>query len=225
MAGHRRASGQGLLPGPGDRRPGAQPRPAAAPSGDAEPGRVGRFAARNRRPGDHGRRPGRRPAGCRRTAPRGRSDRAGPDQAQCRTPEPRCWPAASTPRSTRRMHSATRTGRPRCRPSTGGPSASSGGADQVALQLVDIDLIRDAAELIRPYAVRTPLLASPWPGLWLKPENLQPIGAFKIRGAVTAISRLDPAVRARGRARALVRQPRPGGRLRGRASSASTPTS
>ena len=68
----------------------------------------------------------------------------------------------------------------------------------MALQLVDIDLIRDAAELIRPYAVRTPLLASPWPGLWLKPENLQPIGAFKIRGAVTAISRLDPEVRARG---------------------------
>ncbi len=65
-------------------------------------------------------------------------------------------------------------------------------------QLVDIELIRDAAELIRPHAVRTPLLASPWPGLWLKPENLQPIGAFKIRGAVTAISRLDPAVRARG---------------------------
>ena len=68
----------------------------------------------------------------------------------------------------------------------------------MALQLVDVDLIRDAAELIRPYAVRTPLLASPWPGLWIKPENLQPIGAFKIRGAVTAISRLDPEVRARG---------------------------
>jgi threonine dehydratase len=68
----------------------------------------------------------------------------------------------------------------------------------VGPQLVDIDLICDAAELIRPYAVRTPLLASPWPGLWLKPENLQPIGAFKIRGAVAAISRLDPAVRARG---------------------------
>jgi threonine dehydratase len=68
----------------------------------------------------------------------------------------------------------------------------------VAPLLVDIELIRDAAELIRPYAVRTPLLAAPWPGLWLKPENLQPIGAFKIRGAATAISRLDPAVRARG---------------------------
>ena len=68
----------------------------------------------------------------------------------------------------------------------------------MGLQLVGIDRILDAAELIRPYAVRTPLLVSPWPGLWIKPENLQPIGAFKIRGAVTAISRLDPAVRARG---------------------------
>ncbi len=68
----------------------------------------------------------------------------------------------------------------------------------MGLRLVDIEMIRDAAGLIRPYAVRTPLLAAPWPGLWLKPENLQPIGAFKIRGAVTAISRLDPAVRARG---------------------------
>jgi threonine dehydratase len=71
-------------------------------------------------------------------------------------------------------------------------------SEAVDLHLVDLELIRDAAELIRPYAVRTPLLASPWPGLWLKPENLQPIGAFKIRGAVAAISRLDPAVRARG---------------------------
>lgn len=65
-------------------------------------------------------------------------------------------------------------------------------------RLVTLADIQDAAELIRPYAVRTPLLASPWPGLWIKPENLQPIGAFKIRGAVTAISRLAPQVRARG---------------------------
>ncbi len=65
-------------------------------------------------------------------------------------------------------------------------------------QMVTLEQILDAAELIRPYAVRTPLLASPWSGLWIKPENLQPIGAFKIRGAVTAISRLDPELRARG---------------------------
>ncbi len=64
--------------------------------------------------------------------------------------------------------------------------------------LVTLADIEDAATLIRPYAVRTPLLAAPWPGLWIKPENLQPIGAFKIRGAVTAISRLPPEVRARG---------------------------
>ncbi len=64
--------------------------------------------------------------------------------------------------------------------------------------LVSIDEIRDAAERIAGVAVRTPLLASPWPGIWLKPEGLQPIGAFKIRGAVTAMSRLTPEVRARG---------------------------
>ncbi len=64
--------------------------------------------------------------------------------------------------------------------------------------LVTLDEIEDAARRIAGVAVRTPLLASPWPGLWLKPEGLQPIGAFKIRGAMTAMSRLDPQVRARG---------------------------
>ena len=34
--------------------------------------------------------------------------------------------------------------------------------------------------------------------LWIKPENLQPIGAFKIRGAFNAIGNLDEADRARG---------------------------
>lgn len=62
--------------------------------------------------------------------------------------------------------------------------------------LVGIDEIRAAAERIAPYAVRTPLLD--WAGLGLKPEMLQPIGAFKIRGAVNAIAALDPAVRSRG---------------------------
>lgn len=52
--------------------------------------------------------------------------------------------------------------------------------------------IRAAAERIRGTAVRTPLVPCPWGDLdrplWLKPENLQPIGAFKIRGARAAIS-------------------------------------
>jgi threonine dehydratase len=64
--------------------------------------------------------------------------------------------------------------------------------------LVSIDDIRAAARRIAGVAVRTPLMPSPWPGLWLKPEMLQPFGAFKIRGAMNAIARLDPAVRARG---------------------------
>jgi threonine dehydratase len=34
--------------------------------------------------------------------------------------------------------------------------------------------------------------------VWVKCEQLQPIGAFKIRGAFTAVSRLDPKERARG---------------------------
>lgn len=68
----------------------------------------------------------------------------------------------------------------------------------VGTALVDIDEIRDAARRIAGVVVRTPLLASPWPGLWLKPEMLQPIGAFKIRGAMTAMSRLSPQMRARG---------------------------
>ncbi|MCA9723189.1 MAG: pyridoxal-phosphate dependent enzyme, partial [Gemmatimonadetes bacterium] len=49
-------------------------------------------------------------------------------------------------------------------------------------------------------AERTPLLDVPgYPHpVRLKAEHLQPIAAFKIRGAWTAISRLDPAERARG---------------------------
>lgn len=34
--------------------------------------------------------------------------------------------------------------------------------------------------------------------LWLKAENLQHVGAFKARGALHALSRLDPAIRAKG---------------------------
>ncbi|WP_135454973.1 threonine/serine dehydratase [Mycobacterium sp. DL99] len=70
------------------------------------------------------------------------------------------------------------------------------------MKLVTLDDIDAAARRIDSDIVRTPLLAAGWgdPGrpLWLKPENLQPIGAFKIRGAFNALGRLDPGVRARG---------------------------
>ena len=50
---------------------------------------------------------------------------------------------------------------------------------------------------IRGVALRTPLLD--WDErTWLKPENLQPIGAFKIRGAHAKITSLSDAQRAAG---------------------------
>jgi threonine dehydratase len=70
------------------------------------------------------------------------------------------------------------------------------------MQMVTIDDIRAAADRIRGSVVRTPLVPAPWGDperpLWLKPENLQAIGAFKVRGAFNAIARLDDATRARG---------------------------
>ena len=70
------------------------------------------------------------------------------------------------------------------------------------MQLVTIDDIRAAAERVRDSIVRTPLVPANWADpvrpLWLKPDNLQPIGAFKVRGAFNAIGRLDDAERARG---------------------------
>lgn len=67
------------------------------------------------------------------------------------------------------------------------------------VDLVGLDDVRRAAEVIAAVAVRTPLLPSPWSSeLWLKPESLQPTGAFKLRGAWHALARLAPSRRARG---------------------------
>jgi len=70
------------------------------------------------------------------------------------------------------------------------------------MQLVTIEDIRAAARRVAGAVVRTPLLPSVWADedrpLWLKPENLQAIGAFKVRGAFNALARLTPDARARG---------------------------
>lgn len=62
-------------------------------------------------------------------------------------------------------------------------------------ELVRLDDVSAAAKRIAGIATRTPLLPCPWADpdrpLWIKAESLQPIGAFKIRGAVNALATLD----------------------------------
>jgi threonine dehydratase len=63
--------------------------------------------------------------------------------------------------------------------------------------IVSLEEIREAAGRIRGVATRTPLLR--WDDrTWLKPESLQPVGAFKMRGAYNKIASLTDAERARG---------------------------
>jgi threonine dehydratase len=67
------------------------------------------------------------------------------------------------------------------------------------VELVELDQVVAAAGTIAGVVVRTPLLPSPWSAeLWLKPENLQPTGAFKLRGATYAVARLPAGQRAAG---------------------------
>jgi threonine dehydratase len=62
--------------------------------------------------------------------------------------------------------------------------------------------VQAAAGRIAGGVVRTPLLPAPGSTedspAWLKPEMLQPIGSFKLRGATNAAALLDPARRRRG---------------------------
>ena len=66
--------------------------------------------------------------------------------------------------------------------------------------LVGIDAIREAADRLRGVITRTPLVPfdAPPEHAFVKAENLQPIGAFKIRGAFNAIASLTAEERARG---------------------------
>ena len=71
-----------------------------------------------------------------------------------------------------------------------------------ALEAPTLDEIRAAALRIAGAAIRTPLVRLEADGspasIWLKLENLQPIGSFKIRGAASAISSLPRGELARG---------------------------
>ena len=65
-------------------------------------------------------------------------------------------------------------------------------------ELVSLSDIQAAAERIAPYIFHTPVVPMVPSGLKLKAENLQPVGAFKIRGAFNAILSLTGEERKRG---------------------------
>ncbi|WP_299151071.1 threonine/serine dehydratase [uncultured Tateyamaria sp.] len=69
---------------------------------------------------------------------------------------------------------------------------------------MNIEMIRAAATRLNGHARHTPLLNSPFIDkiagrrVWIKPECLQHTGSFKFRGAWSALSALDPAIRTAG---------------------------
>jgi len=67
---------------------------------------------------------------------------------------------------------------------------------------IDLAAIEAARKRIAGTIVRTPLvrleLGPGFPDIRLKLENLQPINAYKLRGAANAVAKLSPAERARG---------------------------
>src|SRR5438270_6905548 len=71
-----------------------------------------------------------------------------------------------------------------------------------AVRPIELSEIREARQRIASTIVRTPLLrlelGSDFPDIRLKLENLQPINAYKLRGAANAVAMLSDAERERG---------------------------
>jgi len=77
-------------------------------------------------------------------------------------------------------------------------------ATATAPALLTLAAFREAQARLRDVALHTPLVRLFVPGLdsaaevYIKAENLQPVGAFKIRGAYNKIAQLTPEQRSRG---------------------------
>ncbi|MBC7386707.1 MAG: threonine ammonia-lyase [Cryobacterium sp.] len=71
-------------------------------------------------------------------------------------------------------------------------------------KVVSLADVQTAANVLRQHLEPSPLLANPWLSaayeceIYLKLENMQPIGSFKIRGATNKIANLSAAERKRG---------------------------
>jgi threonine dehydratase len=76
--------------------------------------------------------------------------------------------------------------------------------NNVATQMPEFKDVLLAQRRIRPYLPRTPLHSYPAVNalvgteVYIKHENYQPVGAFKVRGGINLISQLNPEERARG---------------------------
>src|SRR6266487_453320 len=72
------------------------------------------------------------------------------------------------------------------------------------MQIPNFHDVLEARRRIRPYLARTPLYSYPainellGTGVYIKHENYQPIGAFKVRGGINLISQLSQEERERG---------------------------
>jgi len=79
---------------------------------------------------------------------------------------------------------------------------SDAAAPLQAVRPIELSEIHAARERIAATIVRTPLvrlqLGKGYPEIWLKLENLQPINAYKLRGAANAVAMLSETERRRG---------------------------
>jgi len=84
--------------------------------------------------------------------------------------------------------------------------SSARGTVESGRRTIPFEMVEDARRHVYEAAVRTPLVrlnfaqnsAEAPAEIYLKLENLQPIGSFKIRGAYNQVRLLSPADRARG---------------------------
>src|SRR5215472_9557668 len=77
-------------------------------------------------------------------------------------------------------------------------------SEAIAMSIPKLQDILQAQKRIRPYLARTPLHSYPainelvGTTLFIKHENYQPVGAFKVRGGINLVSQMGPDERQRG---------------------------
>ena len=87
--------------------------------------------------------------------------------------------------------------------------------------MLTLESFEEASEIVKKVTQETKLIKSSYfteltgNKVYLKPENMQRTGAYKVRGAYYKISTLSGGRKGEGADRRFRRKPRPGGCLRG----------